>query len=337
MASITKLDNIQDTDTQYFIYEHSRVTTFTELKKYIQSYGYSIINSEDLYEKAREDIGTTPSATVNNVAKNLAGGTVILDLSASSYKVTGSALSDFNTATGSAYKITESTADLSAALVIQHNNDYYNLLERKHMLLKDNTLTSYNQEIALKYIFCFFLIISIYTFATNVEKLNLTHVIIYIFFLIYIFYHKSVSNYLLSSFKTSFYELKVATTATQIITYLKIMFFMLLTFLMPLVVFSSVSEEPFIPFMSATDNLSASNVLESTKDMIGDTVETVSEGAKDAAESTSNALGEVTDAVVDNTKTATETVSESLNDAVESAKDAVAPKGQTGGVRRKKR
>ena len=114
------------------------------------------------------------------------------------------------------------------------------------------------------------------------------------------------------------------------------MFFMLLTFLLPLVVFSSVSEEPFIPFMSATDSLSASNALESTKDMIEDTVETVTEGAKDAAEASSKAVSEVTDSIVDNTKAATETVSESLNDAVESAKDAVAPKGQTGGIRKMK-
>jgi hypothetical protein len=106
---------------------------------------------------------------------------------------------------------------------------------------------------------------------------------------------------------------------------------MLLTFLIPVVVFSSVSDEPFIPFMSATDNLSASDAFESTKDMVEDTVETVTEGAKSAAESTSKAVGDVTDSIVDNTKSATETVSESLNSAVDSAKDAVAPKGQSGG------
>ena len=319
MASITKLATNSDTDIQYFIYDHGKATSIAELKKYIQSYGYSLIDSEELYDKAVDEVDP------NDMQAN----TVVLDLSASSYStLTSGALPTFG------YGRISDDTDVSAALVIQHNNDYYKLIQRKHTLLKNNTLTSYNQEIALKYIFCFFLIISIYTFATNVEKLNLTHVIIYIFFLIYIFYHKNVSNYLLSSFKTSFYELKVATTATQIITYLKIMFFMLLTFLMPLVVFSSVSEEPFIPFMSATDNLSASNVLESTKDAIEDTVETVTEGAKDVAESTSKAVGEVSDSIVDNTKAATETVSETLNDAVESAKDAVAPKPQTGGIRK---
>jgi len=329
MASIKKLDNNEDTNTQYFIYDHGTTTTLTEIKKYIQSYGYSLIDSEELYTKAIEDITNTPN--INGETANIEPNTIVLDLSASSYKTTSKRLR--NTATASGTKIVDGDP-VRYAVIIQHNNDYYKLIQRKHTLLKNNTLTSYNQEIALKYIFCFFLIISIYTFATNVEKLNLTHVIIYIFFLIYVLYHKSVSNYLLSSFKTSFYELKVATTATQIITYLKIMFFMLLTFLMPLVVFSSVSKEPFIPFMSATDNLSASNVLESTKDMFEDTVETVSEGAKDAAESTSKTVGEVTDSIVDNTKAATETVAESLNDAVERAKDAVAPKEQTGGIRK---
>ena len=331
MASITKLATTQnsDTNTQYFLYKHSSLITLGELRKYIQSYGYSLIDSKELYEKAIEDLTATPTG--------LPIDTLLLDLSANSYKtISGNAISStFTGATDAAAKI-NADSTIQHALVLQHNSDYYKLLERKHTLLKNNTLTSYNQEIALKYIFCFFLIISIYTFLTNVDKLNLTHVIIYIFFLIYIFYHKNVSNYLLSSFKTSFYELKVATTATQIITYLKIMFFMLLTFLMPLLVFSSVSEEPFIPFMSATDSLSASNTLESTKDIIEDSVETVTEGAKDVAESTSKAFGEVTDSIVDNTKAATETISESLNNAVENAKDAVAPKPQTGGKRKTK-
>ncbi len=321
MASITKIDSNSDSNTQYFLYDHGSTITLNELRKYIQSYGYSLIDNEDLYTQAELDI-----------TGDIIANAVVSDLSANSYK--SSSVSMPGTATNGT--LIQDDDVLQYAVVIQYNNDYFKLMNRKHVLLKNNTLTSYNQEIALKYIFCFFLIISIYTFATNVEKLNLTHVIIYIFFLIYIFYHKSVSNYLLSSFKTSFYELKVAATATQIITYLKIMFFMLLTFLLPLVVFSSVSEEPFIPFMSATDSLSASNALESTKDMIEDTVETVTEGAKDAAEASSKAVSEVTDSIVDNTKAATETVSESLNDAVESAKDAVAPKGQTGGIRKMK-
>jgi len=322
MASITKLDTNSDTDTQYFLYDHGSDIKVAELKKYIQSYGYSLIDSKELYDKAIEDIGDTPTG--------LQQGTLVLDLSVNIYKTTGTTIP--TTIAGNT--IITGTDKVSHAVVLQYNSDYYKLMNRKHTLLKNNTLTSYNQEIALKYIFCFFLIISIYTFATNFEKLNLTHIIIYIFFIIYIFYHKSVSNYLLSSFKKSFYELKVATTATQIITYLKIMFFMLLTFLMPLVVFSSVSEEPFIPFMNATDNVSPNNVLESTKDIIEDTVETVTEGAKDAAESTSKAVGEVTESIVDNTKAATETVSETINDAVDTAKDAVAPKPQTGGIRK---
>ena len=330
MASITKLATISDTDTQYFLYDHGSAIKLAELKKYIQSYGYSLIDSEELYEKTIDDLGST---SISGLVSN----TLVLDLSASSYENPSSnTLSGtFSNASGSARLISPNST-VQYALIIQHDSDYYKLMHRKHILLKNNTLTSYNQEIALKYIFCFFLIISIYTFATNLDKLNLTHVIIYIFFLIYIFYHKNVSNYLLSSFKTSFYELKVATTATQIITYLKIIFFMLLTFLMPLLVFSAVSEEPFIPFMSASDSLSASNTLESTKDMIEDSVETLTEGAKDAAESTSKAVGEVTDSIVDNTKAATETISESLNNAVENAKDAVAPKGQTGGIRKVK-
>ena len=110
---------------------------------------------------------------------------------------------------------------------------------------------------------------------------------------------------------------------------------MLLTFLIPLIVFSSVSDQPFIPLMGSTDSLSASDAFESTKDMVENTIETVTEGAKDAAESTSKAFGDVTDSIVDNTKAATESVGESLNNAVDSAKEAVAPKEQLGGHKMK--
>ena len=320
MASITKLTNTNsDSNVQYFLYDHGSDIKFGELQKYINQYGYSLIDNETAYTQAVSDLGTSNTIPSETVLRD--GSYNIF------YGGSGSSPGSLPS-TGTS---TTRTYDASYALVVQYDQDYYKLMDRKYVLLKNNTLTAYNQEIALKYIFCFFLVISIYTFSTNTGKLNLTHVIIYIFFLIYIFYHKSFSNYLLSSFKSSFYELKVATTATQIITYLKIMFFMLLTFLIPLVVFSSVSDEPFIPFMSSTDNLSASDAFESTKDMVEDTVETVTEGAKSAAESTSKAVGDVTDSIVDNTKSATETVSESLNDAVESAKDAVAPKGQSGG------
>ena len=321
MASITKLTNTNsDSNVQYFLYDHGSDIKFGEIQKYINQYGYSLIDNDTAYTQAISDLDTFTAGTIPS-------RTILMD---GSYNISygGGPSADVlpNDPANSSKNF-----DTSYALVVQYDQDYYKLMDRKYVLLKNNTLTAYNQEIALKYIFCFFLVISIYTFSTNTGKLNLTHVIIYIFFLIYIFYHKSFSNYLLSSFKSAFYELKVATTATQIITYLKIMFFMLLTFLIPLVVFSSVSDEPFIPFMSSTDSLSASDAFESTKDMVEDTVETVTEGAKSAAESTSKAVGDVTDSIVDNTKSATETVSESLNDAVESAKDAVAPKGQSGG------
>jgi hypothetical protein len=324
MASITKLtNNNPDSNVQYFIYDHGSNVKFGEFKKYVSQYGYSLIDSDTAYSQAITDL--------EGNADSIPADTLLLDGS-NNFFIGTPAGGNLPAATSTVETSKEN--DVSAALVIQYNQDYYKLMERKYVLLKNNTLTSYNQEIALKYIFCFFLVISIYTFSTNIEKLNLTHVIIYIFFLIYIFYHKSLSNYLLSSFKSSFYELKVSTTATQIISYLKIMFFMLLTFLIPLVVFSSVSDQPFVPFMSATDNLTASDALESTKDMVENTVETVTEGAKDAVESTSKAVGDVTDSIVDNTKSATESISESLNDAVESAKDAVAPKPQTGGIRK---
>ena len=206
-------------------------------------------------------------------------------------------------------------------------------MDRKYELLKNNTVTAYNQETALKYIFCFFLIISLYTFAVSFNKLNFTHLIIYIFFVIYIFYHTSVSNYLLSSFKTAFYELKVAGTASQIITYLKIIFFMLLTFFMPLVVFSSVSEEPFIPFMATTDNLNPSEAFESTANILENTIENVTDVAKDTAESTTNAFNEATQSINENAKSTTEGIGESLNNAVENIKESVIPE-KRGGSRR---
>lgn len=325
MASITKLTNINsDSNVQYFLYNHGSTIKFGELKKYINQYGYSLLNNDTEYNQAVDDVSysTIPTDCVlmegsNNIYTHNSGPSM-LSLSTSIISKGSSAASV-----------------VSHAIVVQYSQDYYKLMARKNILLKNNTLTSYNQEIALKYIFCFFLVISIYTFSTNTEKLNLSHVIIYIFFLIYIFYHKSFSSYLLSNFKTSFYELKIATTATQIITYLKIMFFMLLTFLIPLIVFSSVSNTPFIPLMSSTDSLSASDAFESTKGMVENTIETVTEGAKDVAESTSKAVGDVTDSIVDNTKSATESVSESLNTAVDRAKDAVAPKAQVGGGKMK--
>ena len=320
MASITKLTNTNsDSNVQYFLYNHGSAIKFGELKKYINQYGYSLIDNDTEYQQAVSDVSyTIPSGTV------LMDGSYNISYLASAAELTSEGGDD-----------TTKDYNASYALVVQYDQDYYKLMDRKNILLKNNTLTSYNQEIALKYIFCFFLVISIYTFSTNTEKLNLSHVIIYIFFLIYIFYHKSFSSYLLSNFKTSFYELKIATTATQIITYLKIMFFMLLTFLIPLIVFSSVSDQPFIPLMGSTDSLSASDAFESTKDMVENTIETVTEGAKDAAESTSKAFGDVTDSIVDNTKAATESVGESLNNAVDSAKEAVAPKEQLGGHKMK--
>ena len=328
MASITKLTNTNsDSNVQYFLYNHGSAIKFGELKKYINQYGYSLIDNEVTYSQAEDDVKKEADQLTSAQNAVLMDGSMNIWLGGNA----NTSLPSYSAANLSNYK----SSDVSYALVVQYDQDYYKLMDRKNILLKNNTLTSYNQEIALKYIFCFFLVISIYTFSTNTEKLNLSHVIIYIFFLIYIFYHKSFSSYLLSNFKTSFYELKIATTATQIITYLKIMFFMLLTFLIPLIVFSSVSDQPFIPLMGSTDSLSASDAFESTKDMVENTIETVTEGAKDAAESTSKAFGDVTDSIVDNTKAATESVGESLNNAVDSAKEAVAPKEQLGGHKMK--
>lgn len=325
MAAIERIANESPSnDTQYFTYTHSTSTTIGELKKYINSYGYSIMDSVDLYNQASNDI---PSHQIPTDA-------VVLDLSDNTYVGTNTGpTSDYESDLAAVSDYT--VANYNKAIVIQHSNDYHKLMNRKYELLKNNTMTAYNQETALKYIFCFFLVISLYTFGVNFNKLNLTHIIIYIFFVIYIFYHTSVSNYLLSNFKIAFYELKVAGTASQIITYLKIMFFMLLTFFMPLVVFSSVSDEPFIPFMAATDNLTPSEALESTSNILEDTLENVTDVAKETAESTTNAFNDATASIGESTKSATDGIGESLNNAVENIKESVIPE-KRGGSRRMK-
>ena len=331
-ASLTSIDNnTQDSPTKYFLYDHGSLTTFGEIKKYIQNYGYSIIDSEDLYTQARTDI-----VSIQNPVGGSVTNIITADTSNNSYKLSssGTTLPEF----GSATAITDSDksgTNFQYALVIQHTSDYYKLMGRKYDLLKNNTITAYNQETALKYIFVFFLFISLYTFTVSFNKLNLTHIIIYIFFIIYIFYHTSVSNYLLSNFKTTFYELKVAGTATQIITYLKIMFFMLLTLFMPLIVFSSVSNEPFIPFMSATDNLNASETLESVSTAAEESYDTVSDAVKDTKESATTALNDVADSFTEATKGAADGIGESISNTVENIKDSVVPE-KKGGSRRMK-
>lgn len=165
MASINKLSSTSD--TEYFIYIHSKAIKLSEMKKYIQTYGYSLIDSEELYNKARSDITN---------AADISSNTIIADLSNNSYKNTSNSLPS---------PLASTIGDdetFMYALVIQESNDYYKLMGRKYELLKNNTITAYNQETALKYIFYFFLIISLYTFSTNFAKLNLTHIIIYIFF-----------------------------------------------------------------------------------------------------------------------------------------------------------
>ena len=324
MAAIDRIPNeTPSNDTQYFKYTHSTSTTIGELKKYINSYGYSIMDSVDLYNQASNDISTY---VIPNDA-------VVLDLSDTYIGIGGTITSDYTTSLNTVPNYT--SANYNTAIVIQHSNDYYKLMNRKYELLKNNTMTAYNQETALKYIFCFFLVISLYTFGVNFNKLNLTHIIIYIFFVIYIFYHTSVSNYLLSNFKIAFYELKVAGTASQIITYLKIMFFMLLTFFMPLVVFSSVSDEPFIPFMAATDNLTPSEALESTSNILEDTLENVTDVAKETAESTTNAFNDATASIGESTKSTTHGLGESLDNAAENIRESVIPE-KKGGSRRMK-
>lgn len=309
MASIKKLSSTSD--TEYFIYIHSKAIKLSEMKKYIQTYGYSLIDSEELYNKASSDI-TNPTDISDN--------TIIADLSNNSYKNTSNSLPS---------TLANTIGDdetFMYALVIQESNDYYKLMGRKYELLKNNTMTAYNQETALKYIFYFFLIISLYTFSTNFAKLNLTHIIIYIFFIIYIFYHTSLSKYLLSNFKIAFYELKVAGTATQIITYLKIMFFILLTFFIPLIVFSAVSDQPFIPFMAATDNLNASEAIESVSNLAEESYDTVSDTVKNTSEAASEAVGNVTDSIVETTKSTTQQIGDTVNEATDNIKDSIAPK-----------
>lgn len=303
----------------YYLYVFDDPLHFTEIKKIIEKAGYELIGSGGDATRLANGTVSVPAATgydvtgettfISRHSSTLVPRQISITWSGSDGTITNSISELTNSATG------------STALVKRVFPDYFVLMNRKLELLRDNTLRSYNQESALKYIFTFFLIISIYTFSTNVDKINITHIIIYIFFLIYIFFHKAFSNYLLSNFKNSFIELQRASTATQIITYLKIILFMLMTFLMPLVVFSSVSKVPFIPFMSATDNMNASTTFEDGKETIEGAAESLGDMAKETSETAKTVATDTLNSFTETITDATKSMGEAANNATETIKE----------------
>ena len=124
MASITKLTNTNsDSNVQYFLYDHGSDIKFGELQKYINQYGYSLIDNETAYTQAVSDLGTS---------NTIPGEAVLRD---GSYNIFYGGSGSSPGSLPSTGTSTTRTYDASYALVVQYDQDYYKLMDRKYVLL----------------------------------------------------------------------------------------------------------------------------------------------------------------------------------------------------------
>ena len=114
MASITKLTlNNSDNNVQYFLYTHGSVIKFGELKKYINQYGYSLIDNETAYDQA-----------VNDVSDDITDGYVVMEGSNNNIYLQTSTTKLASRASTSELSKIDANA-VSGALVVQYDQDYY--------------------------------------------------------------------------------------------------------------------------------------------------------------------------------------------------------------------
>ena len=114
MASITKINTSND-DTQYFLYDHASTTTIAELKKYINSYGYSIIDNIELYNTAYSNLN-------DNSSDEIPDNTIIYIDGKDTYRQSGNGLFNIPASPNSSNIITNDDGNTYSKAL------YYNIL-----------------------------------------------------------------------------------------------------------------------------------------------------------------------------------------------------------------
>lgn len=317
MASLSKLtlgDNIDSGNKEFFIYKSEKSNNnYKEIERIASEYGYELTDSSDksMINNATNTGLTTTSINILFKSNNL--------------NSLNSAQNDGTTANNMPVSLTVASGNISNGSIqyafFTSYTDSQNILnKRKLELLEFNSNTTYNQQSALKYIFYFFMVISLYTFFTNFDKLSLTHGIIYIIFILYAFFFDSISTILLNNFRTSFNELKYATAATQIITYLKILAVIFFTFLLPAFVFSAFSDTPIIPFMDITNNMKANDAIDNVKSNASDNMPSFNDNISNTIKNISDETNNIVDAIDDTAKKTVESVNDSIPELPETLK-----------------
>jgi hypothetical protein len=155
-----------------------------------------------------------------------------------------------------------------------------------------NKNTALNQNIALKYILIFFIVISLVNMSINYESINISHLLIFVIFLIYYYYYDYFASYILLKFKDAIDRTKTVNPVNQIISYLKILILCFITLFLPIMVFSLFNTDVFenqYTDTSVSETIeSASSNAASSIDYMKDIADEGAELANSAADAASN-------------------------------------------------
>ena len=190
-------------------------------------------------------------------------------------------------------------------IVVKNLND--NLLDYTLSSSSINTNIALNQNTALKYILTMLIVISLINMSINYDTINISHLIVFVLFMIYYYYYDYFASNLLLKFKDAINKSKTVNTTNQITSYLRMLLLCCTSLFFPIIVFVIFNTDSFKNGITDTRvneavesaTSSATSSFNSIKDMADDGFEQATSAASnlrninvdDARESFKNAAG----------------------------------------------
>lgn len=309
MGEFYLIKNYSDQKLKLFLYDSNNTsTTISDLQKIAK---YNNFDFENQYVEYSDY-----SDIISDISNNNS-----LNMDSTDVAIISNGDSLYSQIVVSTDETTSSITDLDTtgrfAVFVQHSSNVIKLGEKKLQVLKTNTNTSENQNTALKYIFSFLMIISLYAIGTNLDKVKITHIVIYLCFVLYAFFYNTFSTYLLDYFRKTFAYTSKSSSSTLILTYVKLISITALILLFPILIFLSFSAD--LSFITDSTNISVEDTFNDSKNIANDAFNDITENANNIA----NDISSSADSLRENINEGLESTTQAIKDTTDNIESPI--------------